>query len=468
MAIIEAKEFIFSYTDLTSPDLSIQNLRIEEGECIVLCGKSGHGKSTFLRLLSGLIPEYYYGVANGHFKSTDFLFGQHSAEEYAQKVACVFQNPATQFFHRKVLDELVFPCENMDVPSEQIHKRLQQTVHTLQIEEMLEKDLLHCSGGERQRIAFATAMMQSPKLLVLDEPTANLDQLGIEMVKKQIETFKKQGITIIIAEHRLHYLIDIADRFLCLENGFLTKEWTSKELVSLSEERRKELGLRTLTPVTCTYTNQEDNMLKQFVLEEFKVGYGKTNLFQISQFSAKKGEIIGVVGRNGIGKTTLMLQLAGLSKQLGGKIYFNDTLTNSKEMLFSTSFILQEPHLQLFSDSVRKEILLGNQNREELFMIGQKLNLTHVFDRHPMTLSGGEQQRVMLANAILAQKEIVILDEPTSGLDYEQMMVVVQLLKQLAQEEKLIFVISHDREFLQECCHRIWNIEQIASKNLSN
>lgn len=188
MAIIECRDLSFRYANGLNSQCQIPELCIEPGECVVLCGRSGSGKSTFLRLLNGLIPDFYEGELSGTCVCAGYISGKHSVEEFSTVVGSVFQNPATQFFHRIVEDELVFPCENQGVPRQEIARRLKQTTHLFEIERLLMRDLLSASGGERQRIAIATSMMQQPQVVVLDEPTANLDLQGIEQVKYHIQT----------------------------------------------------------------------------------------------------------------------------------------------------------------------------------------------------------------------------------------------------------------------------------------
>lgn len=451
--MIQIKNFKFQYTSSNKVNCQIDELKIKNGECIVLCGKSGSGKSTLIRLLNGLIPNFYQGKLEGEFD----VFGlthQNSLEEFAYKVSSVFQNPSTQFFHRRVLDELVFACENQSIHSNEIQKRLDNVVQLLQIETLLQKDLVYCSGGEQQKIAIATALMQEPKGIVLDEPTANLDEYGISMVKQCIQNLKNANITVIVAEHRLAYLNEVADRYCYFEDGKLTKILDIEEILKIDDYTRIKLGLRKLQS---DKVELKETSLKQGLkLENIILEYKDLYLGKIKEYLFNFNEVSGLIGKNGSGKTTLAKMIAGL-KKLNGNMYLNGNLLD-KNRIYKTSFVLQDVRLQLFSNEVEKEIEFGTKNIEKKKYIIEKLNLQHLLNRHPMTLSCGEMQRVVIANALLSDKEIFIFDEPTSGLDYKNMLQVSQLIKSLKSEKHIIIVISHDYEFLNLCCDRVGEI----------
>lgn len=448
MIKIENLKFRYSTSDKVNCD--IDHLEIRQGSCIVLCGKSGSGKSTFTRLINGLIPNFYQGSISGSL-DVNGLNSSNTLEQFAEKVSSVFQNPATQFFHRKVVDELVFSCENKCIEREEIRNRLNQTIDLLKIESLLEKDLSYCSGGEQQKVAIATALMQNPEIIVLDEPTANLDIEGIEMIKKCIEILKSLNITVIVAEHRLSYLREVADQYCYFEKGKLSRIFSVSDLSRMSDEERIKLGLRQLKQEKVQLKSTVDKkglQLKNVILE-----YKDTYLGEIKDYIFNFNEVSGIVGKNGIGKTTLVNMISGL-KKMNGSILLNDILLD-KNRILKTSFVLQDVSLQLFSNQVDKEISFGLRKFEDKDTVIQKLNLNPLLKRHPMSLSSGEMQRVVIANSLLSNKEIFIFDEPTSGLDYDNMLQVSQLIKSLKSENHIVIVISHDYEFLNLCCDKI-------------
>ena len=450
--MISVKNLSFTYLNSKSKNLQIDSLQVAKGECLVLCGKSGSGKTTFARLLNGLVPEYYQGKLEGDIQVAGMRPGQSSVEEMSQKIASVFQNPATQFFHRKVEHELVFPCENQGVDQDDIQSRLKQTTELFYLERLLNHDLLSASGGEQQRIAIATAHMQSPQLLILDEPSANLDQTSVERLKTHLKTLKDLGVTLVIAEHRLDFLKELGDTYLYFENGKVTHTWLRNEWLALSEDKRHQLGLRGgenvsfARPELLALSEQSGLQLQNLTLMA-----GKKDLGVINHLSFPAGKITAILGQNGLGKSSLAKIMSGLNK-VGGSISLRGRILSEKERLKETAYVMQEISLQLFSDSVKKELLLGNRQGDNYQKLVVKLNLQDLLHCHPMSLSGGEQQRVLIGNALLSDKNIFIFDEPTSGLDYEHMLAVGKLLQELKELGKIVIVITHDKELVASVC----------------
>lgn len=448
--MIKIKNLKFQYSSSDKVNCKIDELEIDPGQCIVLCGKSGSGKSTLIRLLNGLIPNFYQGKLEGEL-DVYRLNSSHSLEEFAVQVSSVFQNPAAQFFHRNALDELVFSCENQGISPQEIKIRLDKVVQFLKIENLLEKDLVYCSGGEQQKIAIATALMQNPKVIVLDEPTANLDEVGVQMIQQCIQELKKLNITIIIAEHRLAYLNEVADKYCYFEDGQLVQVFSLQEMLSMDDESRIKLGLRKLH--TDNVTLKQTIYKNGLKIENMILSYKDLYLGEIKEYFFNFNEVSGLIGKNGSGKTTLVKMISGL-KKLNGKMYLNGE-TLDRNRILKSSFVLQDVRLQLFSNEVEKEIEFGAKSLENKDKIIDKLNLRHLLKRHPMSLSCGEMQRVVIANALISGKEIFIFDEPTSGLDYENMLRVSELIQSLKSENHIVIVISHDYEFLNLCCDKI-------------
>lgn len=453
--MIQCEQLGFRYANHPHVWCDIEALDIQVGECVVLCGESGSGKSTFLRLLNGLVPDFYVGEVDGHCSCAGHDVVQTPVETLSTIVGSVFQNPATQFFHRRVEDELVFPCENQGLPRDIIACHLKETVAFFGIDDLLERDLLSASGGERQRIAVATALMQQPEVIVLDEPTANLDEAGMRQVAEQIARLKEAGITVIVAEHRLNFLTELADRYLFFVEGKLVRQWTRAAFMTLSDEERHTLGLRSANVTLSVPTqSQQATGLR---LTQVDIGHRTKPLAKIEAAVFAANRVTGIVGANGSGKTTLAKQLAGLEKLSGDVMWFSEAW-GEEERLRQTAFVMQEVRLQLHAESVRKEILLGATQTQHFDAIVAQLGLEAVLDAHPMALSGGQQQRVMIANALLSDKKLFIFDEPTSGLDYKQMVRVAKLIQQLKRSDRVILVISHDEEFLNLTCDTIWQM----------
>ena len=451
----------FTYQGSTAPALSDVTFFIKEGECVVLCGESGCGKTTFTRLLNGLIPSFYPGKLTGTCHTGSLTSGTSEIEEYVPFIGSVFQNPKTQFFNTDTTAELAFPCENAGMNPSEIVARLEEVQKEFHLEPFMNRSLFHLSGGEKQQIAFASACMLHPGILVLDEPTSNLDDSAIANLHAMITHMKKKGITVIIAEHRLAWLNDVADRYIYFQHGQVEHIWNAKEFLAKSESELHHLGLRSTDLSSCK------NKMKELISAESKkepvmklskliIGYNsETPVLRLPDISFAKGEIVGITGHNGIGKTTLARTLCGLMNSLSGDIFWNNRKASKKECLHNSFLVMQDVNYQLFSDSVREEILLGAKQPKMLEEVMHALGLTEIADRHPMSLSGGQKQRVVIASAMVSGKPFILLDEPTSGLDYRNMEQVGKLLVMLKNTGKTIAVITHDEELASAWCDRI-------------
>lgn len=460
--MISIRHLKFAYSNSSQPNLVIDHLTINQGECVVLCGKSGSGKTTFTRLLNGLIPEYYQGKLEGETMICGMQLGQQSVEEFSQKVASVFQNPATQFFHRKVEHELVFPCENLGLAPEEIQERLARTVAFFEIKNLLTQDLLRTSGGERQCIALMTATMQNPNILILDEPSANLDQLSVMKLKNHLKQLKSMGVTIIIAEHRLDFLKNLGDTYLYFDNGKISRIWSRQEWLLLTDSQRQRQGLRGIETIKL-FDRPVKIAQGDLEVSALSLVAGKQRLGHIEDIVFPSGAITALLGKNGIGKSSFARVLSGLVKANGHIILDNQKISEA-DRLKATAYVMQDACFQLFSDSVKKELLLGNSKTKDYREIAKLLDLTNLLERHPVSLSGGEQQRVLIGNALLSDKKIFIFDEPTSGLDYDHMIAAAKLLEQLKKQGKIIIVITHDKELINEVCDYRIDLSECLTK----
>ncbi|MGT2933842.1 ABC transporter ATP-binding protein [Streptococcus catagoni] len=462
--LVKAKDLLFTYASRKEFACQIKEATIKKGELIVLCGKSGSGKSTFLKLINGLIPEYFPGHLEGQLTVGEMAIGQVSVEDLSRQVACVFQNPSSQFFYREVKHELVFPCENQGIEPQKIKEKLVQVANDFSFSDLLEREMYSLSGGQKQRVAIASAIMQGSELILFDEPTAHLDNQGIAKVRAYLAALKEAGKTIIIAEHRLSYLRDLADRYFYFQDGCLAETFSAQDFYKLSRSQQRAYGLRSfdLDPV-----QEELNKLKckesahnhdHLQIKGLQLKAGKKELTYIDQLSFKKGSITGLVGPNGIGKSRFAAYLAGIFEDKKALISLDGKSLGAKERLAHTAIVLQNVRLQLFADSVSKELCLGQDRELNLTEISQELGLLPLLDKHPMSLSGGEQQRVMIASCLLSDKDIFIFDEPSSGLDLEHMTTLSHLLEDLKAKGKIIILISHDEELLLDACDSIYEM----------
>ncbi len=461
--MISFRNVTYSYQESGEPkSLDCVNLDVKDGECILLCGKSGCGKTTMTRLLNGMIPNFYDGKLQG----TVLLNGKNLLEQpmykIAEQVGSVFQNPRTQFYTVNTTSEIAFGCENLGMPPKEIAERVKQTAEELNIEYLLNRNIFNLSGGEKQIIAFAGVYAMSPQVYVLDEPSSNLDIRAIEKVRKILSLLKRQGKTIIIAEHRTYYLKDLVDRAICMDGGKIVGEYTMEELSRLNFEEQMRSGIRTVNllsyPIAPHVPARSEHTME---LEEVHCFYGKTEALSVSKLSIPSGRITAIIGTNGAGKSTLVSCLCGLLKKTKGTFLLDGKKQSARERVKQSYLVMQEVNHQLFSDSVEEEIVLGSceSSKDGLQKIMESLDISSLSQRHPMTLSGGQKQRVIIASAMFCGKKILYFDEPTSGLDFSHMRKTCELLNRLRAEDVFLFIITHDYELIASVCDSVIHVE---------
>lgn len=439
---------------LSYPDRKIVlknlNLNIKTGECVVLTGISGSGKSSILNLINGLATRYDNCKISG-----EVLFQHHDIVklelyQIAQLIASVFQNPKTSFFNVNTTMELLFFLENNGVPRQEMQKRLSDLLNLFPIANLLNRNIFELSGGERQILSIATAYISGVQCVLLDEPSANLDSKYIKIVAKMLAILKKRGVTLLVAEHRLYYLMDVADRVLVVANGTISQEYSISKFKQLSEKKLYAMGLRTRQEVQLKPFSPMTS--GEFYIKSLYKKLINHQILKIRDLSLKKGNIYGVVGLNGSGKTSLIKALLGVDKKCQVAIYLDDKLLSTRQRIKLSSWVMQDVNNQLFTDSVMAEIKLGigNISVDKINQVIKKLKLSSLLDRHPLSLSVGQKQRVAIASTILSQKTLLYFDEPTSGMDYLNMIAISKLLRDSSTNNNIILIVSHDVGFLNQ------------------
>ncbi|MCR4688391.1 MAG: ABC transporter ATP-binding protein [Saccharofermentans sp.] len=484
--VVEISNVSFCYKGSEAGLLDNVSLSFEKGKTVLLCGASGCGKTTIIRLINGLIPHYYKGDLEGSIKVNGKETKDIELFDLAGVVGTVFQNPRSQFFATDTDGEIVFGAENIGLVPEEIKKRADEVTEMMNIGKLLGRSLFDLSGGEKQKIACASVSALMPDIILLDEPSSNLDWSAMEELKQAIVQWKKQGKTIIIAEHRLWYLTDLVDRVIYLENGNISKEWNGEEFRQLSEEEVTKLKLRPIaleSDLIRKFRNrdnegktedvQEDDAI---ILKDLYFSYSKKQNFINRKYSPKdkdilalnipelrlpKGKVIGVVGHNGTGKSTFLRACCGLMKKCPVRIKIDGNEYTGKKLLKHCYMVMQDVNHQLFTDMVQSEVMLSMESEDtaKCDEILDKLGILEFKDKHPMALSGGQKQRVAIASALAAGADLLLLDEPTSGLDFAHMEKVGDMLRELARAGSTILVSTHDPELLDRSCDYVLGID---------
>lgn len=420
-------------------------------------------KTTITKLINGLIPHF---VEGGTLSGTTIVNGMNAAQtemyRLAEQVGSVFQNPKSQFFNIDSDSEITFGLENAGVEPRKIKERYDATVSALKIQSLLGRNIFSMSGGEKQSLAFASVYAMNPSIFVLDEPTANLDAGAIDTLRQQIIQIKKEGRTVVIAEHRLYFLMDLIDRAIFIQKGKIVQIFSGNEFRNLSDEQRIRMGLRSLVhPVLELPPADPSGAQEGLSVENLFCAFDKQPVFSGLGFSAKRGEVLGIVGHNGAGKTTMTRCLCGLLKEVDGTVRLDGQTLKAKQRNKASFCVMQDVNHQLFSDSVWNECELAQPDcpSERIEEILRSFDLLDFKDRHPMALSGGQKQRLAVATAILSDKDVLVFDEPTSGLDYHRMLEVSDMIRKLNDENKVIIIVSHDFEFLGRTCDKIFDME---------
>ena len=484
------------------------------GSLTLVCGASGSGKSTLVRLVNGLVPHFHHGRRDGEVLVEGREVADTPIEQMGRVTATVFQDPATQFFTTTVADELAFAPQNYQVPAQEIRRRRLRAVEELGIEDLLGRDLKGLSGGQLQKVACAQALVQDTPVVLLDEPTSNLDPRAIEDVRAAVARLRELGRTVVVAEHRVYFLEGLADEVVLMQDGRVARRMSGADFYAMGEERRS-LGLRTLerpelrVPVTPVAALRDggpgdgrtvpgaDGAVpgtgaapgvragaapgtggadvpgtgdvpgagaaarpagpgegrtggaqggQGLLVEDLVVERGGRRILDIASLRFPAGAITGVTGVNGIGKTTLARAVCRLQRARRGARVTLD----GQELRHGQAFlVMQDVHRQLFAESVSQEASAPQLER---------LDLVGLAERHPLSLSGGQKQRLVIATAVDQDARVIVLDEPTSGVDYRHLLTIAAELRSLADEGRVVVVISHDIEFLNECADHVIEI----------
>lgn len=502
MALLEVENLTYYYGGSNKPALCGINLEINEGEFILLVGGSGCGKSTLLRALSGLVPEFYGGKISGrvHFQGKNVR--DWDKKKLAGKIGFIFQDPEQQLVMTNVEREIAFGLENIGLDLAEMKRRVAEVMDFLNISPFKKMSTCDLSGGQKQTVVLASILAMQPKVLLLDEPTSQLDPVAAEELLTNIRKMNEDlGLTVVLVEQRLERCFHLAHRVLIMEEGRVINNSGPGEAVRFGLQRKSPFlpplprffacTKSPVIPLTVSEGRQklrcmwpglrgagslledDTNLCKKTALAPNKLleirnisfsypGSWEPTLKDIS-LHVGAGEFLALIGENGGGKSTLLKNICGLLRPQRGKIILhgrNTSKTRVDELASTVGYLSQNPNDYLFHDTVYEEVAFGLSVRgiktgELVEKTLQKLGLAHVKDAHPRDLSGGERQRVALASVLVLKPQLLLLDEPTRGLDSILKEKLGSLLLDLLADGVSIIMVTHDIEFVAEYAHRV-------------
>lgn len=448
-------------------------LEIEAGEFVLISGKSGSGKSTLGSIMNGLIPNYYRGKMEGEASIDGKRLNQMTLHEIGRIAGTVFQDPRSQFFTTETDEEIAFGLQTICGTKGEIKKRVDEVYKDLDMEELRGKSVFELSSGQKQKIAIASIYAMKPKVMILDEPSANLDMKATFDLYKILKRLKETGTTVILIEHRLYYAKSLFDRLILMKEGSIDRDMSREEALALPQEYWDKNGLRLLDLGACridgrgAIQNSGEITIKgenlSFYYQNHSKDRQKEYVLKALDFEMHSGSAVGIVGLNGTGKTTFARGLCGMEKWKAGGILDGSGKRLSQRALMEASyFVFQDSEYQLFSESVLDEMMLGlparekERYKEKAVSVLKNLGLEKYIGKHPFALSRGEKQRLTIACGMMKAAKIFLYDEPTSGCDSASMIAVSTLIKRQIQKGMTVAIISHDFEFLAHTVSAVW------------
>jgi energy-coupling factor transport system ATP-binding protein len=466
------------------------SLTVPAGQFLALTGPSGSGKSTLALALCGLIREgretdrgctmLTAAVLRGRVA----VFGADTRDLpvhlLARQAGIVFQDPATQLFHGTVEDEVAFAPRNLGLPEEEVSRRVALAFDAVGIRPLAGRPTLSLSAGQRQRLAIAAALSLEPRLLVLDEPAANLDRQGVDLLVSTLRRLHRaHGLTIVLIEHRLEAFLPLADRLVLLQRGRLAADGAPQEVLSVGR-RRVELGLLRAASASSSSRSsgaagqalpapaarqEEGSVPPQLVrLERVTVAYGRRRILHELHLDLYPGQFAALVGPNGSGKSTLARVLAGAQRPQAGKVRWGRAWRRLPPGR-RAGLLFQNTACQLLLDTVEEEVAFAPENFGlDVARCGQfalsAAGLRELRGRPTSALSVGEQQRTALAAVLAALPALLILDEPTVGQDWGHLRRLMACLRRLARGGTAVLLITHDEHLVRRFARRVIRLEQ--------
>lgn len=477
---IRFEDFTFRHAGRKNPTLEGVNLRIEQGEKVLVLGESGAGKSTLLAALAGLLGDDSEGEQQGRV----LIDAPTPSDPHSIRgvVGMVLQDPDSQVMCTRVGDDVVFGCENLQVPREQMWTRARRALDMVGLDLPFEHPTAQLSVGQKQRLALAGVIAMGAKIIVLDEPTANLDPAGVQEVRDAVaQVVAETSVTLIVVEHRVSTWLEVVDRVVVLgaaERGVIADGPAERVLAQQGPQLAQRGVWVPGVPVELGESTPRSVHMAQAALtaENLLVGW-ESPVGGAHNVSFPLGQSTVITGINGAGKTTLGLTMAGLLKPLDGNVSAHPDLArgasthpqqwSSAELASRIGFVFQDPEHQFLSRTVREEMLIGprmmratgrlfrrpgqpsSKDYERVDELLARLRLDHLADAHPFSLSGGQKRRLSVATALVAAPQIILMDEPTFGQDRRTFIELVLLLRELLAAGTTLAAITHDELFIR-------------------
>ncbi len=427
---IRIENLFFTYPGRNKPTLKGINLVVSEGEFLLITGSTGCGKSTLISSINGLIPHESGGVMEGDV----YVFGRNTRKEkpstLSRFVSTVFQNPDSQIVSYRVEEEIFFTLENLGLSIEEIKRRVEETLSYVGLIHKRKEKTNSLSGGEKQRLAIASALSSKPRILLLDEPISQLDVDGRRSILSLLSKLREDGLTIVMVEHRIEDVIPYATRIAYMKDGRIIKDAPKDEFL-------KDYNLSHMDKII------SERALGEKILELKGVNFTYNRGFSLKNINLtfRKGEVVSIIGPNGSGKSTLLKLISGILKPSSGML----RITTKNGYSLPSALLLQNPDLMLFSSTVLEELSFSPRNlgieRSIVDEIANAMRLKDFMNDNPFSLSKGQRLRVALGSILTGLPRILLLDEPTTGQDRSN---VEKMMKELVKRGDLVIFSTHD------------------------
>lgn len=443
MKAIEIKNLYFKY-DNTSP-LILKNvfMDVDYGTITLLSGPSGSGKSTILSIISGIIPHIDRGFVKGDvlIKGKNIL--NLKMQDIIKDVGVILQNADEQIVGFNTEDEIAFGLENINTPPNIIKEKIDKICATMHLDKT--KKCRNLSGGEKERLISSSILSLGQKIILLDEPLANLDKMGCNILLNVLNDLKKEGYAIFIVEHRLDMIIDFVDIIYDVKDGVVSKVFDKNKYLT-------DVAIK----IPDIYKSDVKDTLIKFNNVGYKIKKENKIIFDDVSFEIKIGERVLLLGENGSGKTTLTKLLLGFKKISSGKYYYNSLYkVGSKKWFMDVAVVYQNPNYELFMPTVFEELVFGGHTKDEALEMLELFGIKDLKDRHPQSLSEGQKRKLTVATALIKKPKLLILDEPTVGQDFNSLKNLVEIINKYHEMyNTTIITISHDKRCADAFCDK--------------